>query len=236
MIDRDPGRRTRAVRDGPLPPRARRRPASSGKRMRPLLGLLAYAVDRRRPRSARCPAPRPSSSATTSASSTTTSRTATRSAGTGPTLWTVHGVPQAINTGDTLFTLSRMALHRLTRPRLLRRQGPAPDAPLRRDLPRAVRGPVHRHRDSRARRADVGRPLLRHDRSQDRGPDRRPRSRRARCWPPTTTRSSTATARFGWALGLAFQLNDDLLGIWGDEAGDRQGAVATSPTRRRRCR
>jgi geranylgeranyl diphosphate synthase type I len=29
---------------------------------------------------------------------------------------------------------------------------------------------------------------------------------------------------FGWALGLAFQLNDDLLGIWG-EAGDRQGAV-----------
>jgi geranylgeranyl diphosphate synthase type I len=27
-----------------------------------------------------------------------------------------------------------------------------------------------------------------------------------------------AYRRFGWALGLAFQLNDDLLGIWGDEA------------------
>ena len=31
-----------------------------------------------------------------------------------PALWTVTGVPQAINTGDTLFTLSRMALYRLT--------------------------------------------------------------------------------------------------------------------------
>jgi geranylgeranyl diphosphate synthase type I len=31
-----------------------------------------------------------------------------------PTLWTVYGVPQAINAGDTLFSLSRIALHRLT--------------------------------------------------------------------------------------------------------------------------
>src|SRR6187401_1293915 len=29
-------------------------------------------------------------------------------------LWTITGVPQAINTGDALFVLSRMALHRLT--------------------------------------------------------------------------------------------------------------------------
>jgi geranylgeranyl diphosphate synthase type I len=27
-----------------------------------------------------------------------------------------------------------------------------------------------------------------------------------------------AYRRFGWGLGVAFQLNDDLLGIWGDEA------------------
>ena len=37
------------------------------------------------------------------------------------------------------------------RPRLPRQHGPAPDAPLRRDLPGAVRGPVHRHRDERRR-------------------------------------------------------------------------------------
>jgi geranylgeranyl pyrophosphate synthase len=31
-----------------------------------------------------------------------------------PTLWALHGIPQAINTGDMLFSLSRVALHRLT--------------------------------------------------------------------------------------------------------------------------
>ena len=38
-----------------------------------------------------------------------------------------------------------------------------------------------------------------------------------------------AYRRFGWALGLAFQLNDDLLGIWGDEAitGKETSDIAT---------
>ena len=38
----------------------------------------------------------------------------TSSAATARRLWKVYGVAQAINTGDTLFTLSRMALHRLS--------------------------------------------------------------------------------------------------------------------------
>ena len=133
------------------------------------------------------------------------------------TLWTVWGVAQA-------HQHRRHALHAVAhgappavRPRLLGRQGAGPDAPLRRDVPRPVRGPVHGHLERRARRAAVGRLLLRHDRPQDRRADRRVGRRPARCWPPTTERIIDAYRGFGWSLGLAFQLNDDLLGIWGDE-------------------
>ena len=38
--------------------------------------------------------------------------------------------------------------------------------------------------------------------------------------------------RFGWALGLAFQVNDDLLGIWGDER--TTGKEATDVARRKK--
>ena len=65
------------------------------------------------------------------------------------TLWALHGVPQAINTGDLIFSLSRVALHRLTDLGFTRREGPAADAPVRRDVRAAVRGPVPRHRHAR---------------------------------------------------------------------------------------
>ena len=38
--------------------------------------------------------------------------------------------------------------------------------------------------------------------------------------------------RFGWALGLAFQLNDDLLGIWGQEQAT--GKVPTDVARHKK--
>ena len=63
-----------------------------------------------------------------------------------PTLWALWGVPLAINAGDALFALSRLALYRLLegeeyeRPTLL-----DADAGLRRDVPGAVRGAVPRH-------------------------------------------------------------------------------------------
>ena len=40
-----------------------------------------------------------------------------------------------------------------------------------------------------------------------------------------TRRSSSAYRSFGWALGMAFQINDDLLGIWGDEQATGKDAV-----------
>ena len=41
-----------------------------------------------------------------------------------------------------------------------------------------------------------------------------------------------AYRRFGWALGLAFQLNDDVLGIWGEEAAT--GKVPTDLARHKK--
>ncbi len=41
-----------------------------------------------------------------------------------------------------------------------------------------------------------------------------------------------AYRRFGWALGLAFQLNDDLLGIWGQER--QTGKEPTDVARRKK--
>ena len=61
----------------------------------------------------RCRERRRSRWATTSASSTTTSRTTARSAVIGPRFGRWGARPQAINTGATLFTLSRLALYRL---------------------------------------------------------------------------------------------------------------------------
>jgi geranylgeranyl diphosphate synthase type I len=42
----------------------------------------------------------------------------------------------------------------------------------------------------------------------------------------------TGYRRFGWSLGLAFQLNDDLLGIWGQE--QKTGKVPTDVARHKK--
>ena len=132
------------------------------------------------------------------------------------TLWTVWGVPQAINAGDTLFTLSRMALHRLTelgfsdaKVLALMRLYDETCLALCEGQFMDIWSAEHDERLSIdfyfdmigrktaaliAASVQAGALLA----SDDEG-------------------VIEAYRGFGWALGMAFQLNDDVLGIWGDE-------------------
>jgi geranylgeranyl diphosphate synthase type I len=145
-----------------------------------------------------------------------------------PALWTISGVPQAINTGDTLFTLSRMALYRLTEEgfddaRVLRLMHLYDETCLALCEGQFMDIWTSEHDEWMsvdyyfnmigrktasliAGSAEAGATLATQDEAV-----------------------ISAYRRFGWALGLAFQLNDDVLGIWGDEAvtGKETSDIAT---------
>jgi geranylgeranyl diphosphate synthase type I len=132
------------------------------------------------------------------------------------TLWTITGVPQAINTGDTLFTLSRLALHRLE------------------DLgfpPRTVLDLMRLYDETclalcEGQYLDIAASEGTTPMSVEGYLDMIGRKTAALIAGSVQAGAMLATddARvieayrsFGWALGMAFQINDDLLGIWGDE-------------------
>jgi geranylgeranyl diphosphate synthase type I len=201
--------------------------APRGKRMRPLIGLLAYqsiAGDHA--------AALPGAAAVEMGHNFSLVHDDIEDHGTErrhrPALWTVSGVPQAINTGDTLFTLSRMALYRL------REEGF--------DDSRILR--LMRLYDETCLALCEGQFMdiwtSEHDEwmSVDYYFDMIGRktasliagSAEAGAVLATEDEAVIAAYRsFGWALGLAFQLNDDLLGIWGDEAatGKATSDIAT---------
>jgi geranylgeranyl diphosphate synthase type I len=189
--------------------------APSGKRMRPLLGLLAYASitgDHRRalPGAVAVELGHNFSLVHDDIEDGDTERRHR------PALWTVHGVPQAINTGDTLFSLSRIALHRLTElgfsdAKVLRLMRLYDETCLA-----LCEG---QYLDIAASESDE---LM----SVDAYFDMIGRKTAALIAGSIEAGALLATdddeviARyrgFGWALGIAFQLNDDLLGIWGAE-------------------
>jgi geranylgeranyl diphosphate synthase type I len=141
-----------------------------------------------------------------------------------PTLWTLHGIPQAINTGDAVFVLSRVALHRLTElgfsdAKVLRLMRLYDETCLALcegqyiDIwtgEHEVTMTVDLYFDMIGRKTaalisasiEAGALLATDDEEV-----------------------ITRYRQFGWALGLAFQLNDDVLGIWG-----REQATGKEPT------
>ncbi len=201
--------------------------APRGKRMRPLIGLLAYQSITGDHMKAL-----PGAAAVEMGHNFSLVHDDIEDNGTErrhrPALWTVAGVPQAINTGDALFTLSRMALYRLSDEgfddaRVLRLMRLYDEICLALCEGQFMDIWTSEHDDWMsvdyyfdmigrktasliAGSAEAGAVLATQDESV-----------------------ISAYRRFGWALGLAFQLNDDLLGIWGDETitGKETSDIAT---------
>ena len=189
--------------------------AAAGKRMRPLLGLLAYAsiTGRYEPALPGAAAVELGHNFSLVHDDIEDGDVERRHR---PTLWAKHGIPQAINSGDMLFSLSRVALHRLT-------DLGFSDAKVLR---------LMRLYDTTCVALCEGQYIdiwtSEHDESMSvelyfdmigrKTAALISASIEAGALLATDDEAVIARYRaFGWALGLAFQLNDDLLGIWGQE-------------------
>jgi geranylgeranyl diphosphate synthase, type I len=189
--------------------------ASSGKRMRPLLGLLAYASIAGDYRPAL-----PGAAAVELGHNFSLVHDdiedGDRERRHRPTVWALHGVAQAINTGDMLFSLSRMALHRLSDlgfsdTKVLRLMRLYDET--------CVALCEGQYIDiATSERDDLMSVELYFDMIGRKTAALIAASIEAGALLATDDEEVIARYRgFGWALGLAFQLNDDLLGIWGAE-------------------
>jgi geranylgeranyl diphosphate synthase type I len=189
--------------------------APAGKRIRPLLGLLAYAsiagdYERALPGAAAVELGHNFSLVHDDIEDGDRERRHR------PTVWALHGIPQAINAGDTLFTLSRIALHRLT-------DLGFPDAKVLR-LVRLYDETCLRLCEGQyidiwmSEHADALSVDLYFDMIGRKTAALIAASIEAGALLATDDESIIGRYRaFGWDLGIAFQLNDDLLGIWGAE-------------------
>jgi len=186
--------------------------ASRGKRIRPLLTLLSCAAAGGRWESAL-----PAASSVelihnfSLVHDDIQDRSETRRG--RPTLWKKWGVPQALNTGDTLFVLARLSTDRLVE------IGASPEQSLA----------IHRALDEACLALTLGQhlDLAFEDADQVTEEDYLEMVRgktaallEAACdvgvllAPAPTPRS--AYQRFGRQLGMAFQILDDILGVWGE--------------------
>ncbi len=187
----------------------------SGKRLRPLLGLLAYASIAGDHRGAL-----PGAAAVELGHNFSLVHDDIEDRGVErrhrAALWTVYGIAQAINTGDTLFVLSRLALHRLTElgysdGKVLALMRLYDETCLALCEGQFIDIWTSEHDDTMS--VDLYFDMIgRKTAALIAG------SVQAGAMLATDDERIVAAYRaFGWALGLAFQLNDDLLGIWGPE-------------------
>lgn len=201
-----------------------------GKRMRPLLGLLAYASiagehTRALPGAAAVELGHNFSLVHDDIEDGDVERRHRA------TLWALHGVPQAINTGDLLFSLSRVALHRLT-------DLGFSDAKVLRLMRLYDETCV---RLCEGQYIDIATSAAEQPMTVELYFDMIGRKTAALISASIEAGALLATddeaviaayRRFGWSLGLAFQLNDDLLGIWGQEQAT--GKVPTDVARHKK--
>ena len=202
----------------------------SGKRMRPLLGLLAYASIAGDHKAAL-----PGAAAVELGHNFSLVHDdiedGDRERRHRPTLWSLHGIPQAINTGDMLFSLSRIALHRLSDLgfsdakvlRLMRLYDETCVALCEGQYIDIATGEADELMSVELYFDMIGRKTAALIAA----------SIEAGALLATDDEHVIERYRaFGWDLGLAFQLNDDLLGIWGEEQAT--GKEPTDVARRKK--
>jgi geranylgeranyl diphosphate synthase type I len=202
----------------------------SGKRMRPLLGLLAYASITGDHKAAL-----PGAAAVELGHNFSLVHDdiedGDRERRHRPTLWSLHGIPQAINTGDMLFSLSRIALHRLSDLgfsdakvlRLMRLYDETCVALCEGQYIDIATGEADELMSVELYFDMIGRKTAALIAA----------SIEAGALLATDDEHVIERYRaFGWDLGLAFQLNDDLLGIWGEEQAT--GKEPTDVARRKK--
>jgi len=132
-----------------------------------------------------------------------------------PTVWAIWGIPQAINTGDALFSLAQISVLRLTKT-VSWEAGLSASQALHKTCLRLTQG---QHLDlAYEQREDVS---LKDYWTMVKGKTGALLSASAYIGSvaaQTDSKTSDHYRDFGELLGLAFQAQDDLLGIWGDAA------------------
>jgi geranylgeranyl diphosphate synthase type I len=190
-------------------------PADTGKRLRPLLGLLAYAslTGDHRPALPGAAAVELGHNFSLVHDDIEDRDVERRHRA---TVWTIYGIPQAINAGDTLFVLSRLALHRLTElgfsdAKVLALMRLYDDTCLA--LCEGQFLDIWASEHDGAMGVELYLEMV-----GKKTASLIAASVQAGAMLATDDASVIEAFRdFGWALGIAFQVNDDLLGIWGAE-------------------